>query len=195
LTAINSIAIFGGSFDPLHNGHLHLVSSLSSTQQFSKIVIVPAGDPWQKKPIATAHDRFEMTVRSMKAANVEVSDCEVKRDGPSYAIDTVREIARNNPGTSLTWIIGTDAFATVETWKDFDNLISLVEFLVIVRPGNKVDESKVNMKIKWSSMEIGALNISSTQVRAAIQQGQDFSLLVPASVAEYIKEKGLYGAA
>ena len=106
-----------------------------------------------------------------------------------------REIARNNPGTSLTWIIGTDAFATVETWKDFDNLISLVEFLVIVRPGNKVDESKVNMKIKWSSIEIGALNISSTQVRAAIQQGQDFSLLVPASVAEYIKEKGLYGAA
>ncbi len=195
MTAINSIAIFGGSFDPIHNGHLHLVSSLSSTQRFSKIVIVPAGDPWQKKPTATAHDRFEMTVRSIKAANVEVSDCEVKRDGPSYAIDTVREIARNNPGASFTWIIGTDAFATVETWKDFDNLISLVEFLVIVRPGNKVDESKVNMKIKWSSIEIGALNISSTQVRAAIQQGQDFSSLVPASVAQYIKEKGLYGAA
>ena len=136
-----------------------------------------------------------MTVRSIKGANVEVSDCEVKRYGPSYAIDTVREIARNNSGASMTWIIGTDAFATVETWKNFDNLISLVEFLVIVRPGNKVDESKVNIKIKWSSLEIGALDISSTQVRTAIQQGRDFSSLAPASVAQYIKEKGLYGAA
>ena len=91
-----------------------------------------------------------MTVRSIKGANVEVSDCEVKRDGPSYAIDTVREIARNNPGASLTWIIGTDAFATVETWKNFDNLISLVEFLVIVRPGNKVDEDRKSTRLNSS---------------------------------------------
>lgn len=136
-----------------------------------------------------------MTVRSLETVNVEVSDCEVKREGPSYAIDTVREIARDNPGANLTWVIGSDAFATVETWKDFDNLITLVEFLVIVRPGNTVDTSKVNMKIKWSSIEIGALEISSTQVRTAIEQGHDFSSLIPAKVAEYIKEKELYGAA
>ena len=136
-----------------------------------------------------------MTVRSLQAVNVEVSDCEVKREGPSYAIDTVREIARDNPGATLTWVIGSDAFATIETWKDFDKLVSLIEFLVIVRPGNAIQRSDVSEKVKWSVLEIGALEISSTQVRTAIEQGHDFSAFVPAKVAEYIKEKGLYGAA
>ena len=136
-----------------------------------------------------------MTARALHELKVEVSSCEARREGPSYAIDTAREIAQVHKGSTLTWVVGSDAFAHVETWKDFEDLISLVDFLVIVRPGSTIDQNKVNKKIKWSALEIGALDISSTQVRSAIQHGDEFSTLVPPQVADYIKEKGLYGAA
>lgn len=126
---------------------------------------------------------------------VEVSDCEISRPGPSYAIDTAKEISLKYPGATLTWIIGSDALSNLDTWKDIEELARIVEFLVIVRPGAEINNINVGHGIRWNSLEIGALDISSTEVREAMSSGKGFSQLVPTLVGQYIREKGLYGAA
>jgi nicotinate-nucleotide adenylyltransferase len=195
LIATNHCAIFGGSFDPIHNGHRHLVSSLVDSGKFQKIIVVPAGDPWQKKPQASKEDRLAMTRLGLADISVEVNDCEVVRSGPSYAIDTAIHLKSHNPNSQLTWIIGSDALASLPTWNRFEELVALVDFLVVQRPGYVIDTSIVNPKIKWSSIQIHALDISATQIRRAISEGGDISGLVPTDVARYIAEKRLYGAA
>ena len=136
-----------------------------------------------------------MVTQALHGLKVEVSDCEITRQGPSHAIDTAREISLKNPGSTLTWIIGSDALANLDTWKDIEELARTVEFLVIVRPGTEINHINVGHGIRWNSLEVGALDISSTQVRAAIGSRNDFSQLVPSPVGQYIREKGLYGAA
>jgi len=135
-----------------------------------------------------------MVTQALHGLKVEVSDCEITRQGPSYAIDTAREISLKNSGSTLTWIIGSDALANLDTWKDIEELARIVEFLVIVRPGTEINHINVGHGIRWNSLEVGALDISSTQVRAAIGSRNDFSQLVPSPVGQYIREKGLYGA-
>jgi nicotinate-nucleotide adenylyltransferase len=195
LTATNSIAIFGGTFDPIHYGHLHLIDEILNSEKFSKLVIVPAGKPWQKSPIAPASDRLEMTRRAVGETATEVSDCEIMRDKPSYAIDTVDELVSLNPGSSISWIIGSDAIPGLSTWKRIDEMASKVDFLIVIRPGYEIPQSAIPTYIKWSSIEIQALDISATQVRERVSAGRDISDLVPATVAAYIHEKKLYGAA
>lgn len=195
MTAINSIAIFGGTFDPIHNGHVHLIKEILKSNKFSKIIVVPAGNPWQKSPNASPRDRWEMTKAALSNVNVEVSDCEVKREMPSYAIDTVHDLKELNPHSTFTWIVGSDAISGLATWNRAEELARKVEFLFVIRPGHLIDESQIPTFIKWNSIEIDALDISATQVRELARSGSDFSALVPASVAKYIQEKGLYGAA
>jgi len=195
LTATNSIAIFGGTFDPIHNGHVHVISEILKSGKFSKLVIVPAGKPWQKSPSASANNRLEMTKLALSEIDVEVSNCEVKRDTPSYAIDTVHDLHSLYPESSLTWIIGSDAIAGLSTWNRIDEMASEVDFLIVLRPGHAVDQSAIPHFIKWTSIEIHARDISATQVREKVSGGSDISDLVPPSVAAYIYEKKLYGAA
>lgn len=132
---------------------------------------------------------------ALDGLKVEVSDCEISRPGPSYAIDTAKEISHKHPGSTLTWIIGSDALPNLDTWKDIKELARIVEFLVIVRPGSGLNKKDVGAEIRWTSLEVGALDISSTEVREAMSSGKDFSQLVPTFVGQYIREKGLYGAA
>ena len=195
MTATNSIAIFGGTFDPIHNGHVHVISEILKSEKFSKLVIVPAGKPWQKSPTASASDRLKMTKLALGNLDVEVSDCEIKRDAPSYAIDTVRDLHSLNPEFSMTWIIGSDAIPGLSTWKRVDELASQVNFLIVLRPGHVVDQSAIPHFITWTSIEIQARDISATQVREKVSARSDISDLVPPSVAAYIYEKKLYGAA
>ncbi len=136
-----------------------------------------------------------MVIQALQDLKVEVSDCEITRPGPSYAIDTAREISLKYPGSRLTWIIGSDALPNLDTWKDIQELARIVEFLVIVRPGSEIKNIHVEHGIRWNSLEVGALDISSTEVREAMGSGRDFSQLVPTLVGQYIREKGLYGAA
>ena len=195
MIATNHFAIFGGSFDPIHNGHLHLITSLLDSHRFQKIIVIPAGDPWQKKPQAAKEDRLAMTRLALAGLAVEVNDCEVMRSGPSYAIDTATLLKSQNPNAHLTWIIGSDALSKLSTWNRFEELAKLVDFLVIQRPGYVTENSMVHSNIDWSSVEIEALDISATQIRKALSEGRDISGLVPHQVARYIAEKRLYGAA
>jgi ribosome-associated protein len=155
-----------------------VISEILKSGKFSKLVIVPAGKPWQKSPSASANNRLEMTKLALSKIDVEVSDCEVKRDTPSYAIDTVHDLHSLNPESSLTWIIGSDAIAGLSTWNRIDEMASEVEFLIVLRPGHTVDQSAIPHFIKWTSIEIHARDISATQVREKVSVGSDISDLV-----------------
>lgn len=188
-----SCAIFGGTFDPFHNGHLHLIDRVIELGKFEKLIVVPSGNPWQKSTVASAQARFEMTELALETRSVIVSDCELKRPGASYAIDTFMKLSEEFPSESYSWILGSDAFSNIETWHRFDEFAAEVEFVVISRPG---DERPVTPRgVRAIFMDLGALNISSTQIRAMLASGEDISRFVPKPVAEYIEEKGLYGAA
>ncbi|MBU3715552.1 MAG: nicotinate (nicotinamide) nucleotide adenylyltransferase [Candidatus Nanopelagicaceae bacterium] len=190
---IKNCALFGGTFDPFHNGHLHLIKSLLATRRFDNLVVIPAGDPYQKSGSAPASDRLAMAKLALQGEAVRISDCEVQRLGPSYAIDTVKEIKDLIPADRYTWVIGSDAFAGLPSWERFEELTSIVDFLVILRPGSS--EVLSIPGVIFQLLEIGAPEISATELRNRLHRGEDVGAFLPAGVLSYIKEKHLYGAA
>jgi len=194
LIATKNFAIVGGSFDPIHNGHLHVIRAIVGTKEFSKVIVIPAGDPWQKRPVAAKSDRLAMVRIALGEMSAEVEEYEVIRAEPSYAIDTVSFLKNKYPDATFTWVIGSDALGNLETWKDIDHLAKEISFLVVTRPGHPINPAKIYPGINWSAIEIAALEISATEIRKAIVDGRDIKKWVPEKVSEYIEEKGLYGA-
>lgn len=190
---IKNCAIFGGTFDPIHNGHLHLIKSILDLERFERLVIVPAGDPWQKETEASSKQRLEMLELAIAGVGVEISNCELNRVGPSYAIDTVKELRDEFPAERYTWVLGSDAFAKIETWHKIEELVELVDFLVVVRPGSS--SPTPSLKMRFEIIELGALDISATAIRKKVATRQSVAELVPDQVWQYIKANGLYGAA
>ena len=190
---IKNCALFGGTFDPFHNGHLHLIRSLLATKKFDGFVVIPAGNPYKKTTQTSGAHRIEMARLALQGLAVEISDCEVRRSGSSYAIDTVKELKDKFPAERYTWVIGTDAFAGLATWESFEELISIIDFLVVIRPGTARPQRIPG--VRYEEIEIGALDISSTIVRNHLRSGKDVTGLIPEPVVAYIKENNLYGAA
>lgn len=195
MTATKKYGVFGGSFDPIHLGHLHLINEILKLDLFEKLIVVPAGDPWQKSPRVSAQQRLEMAKLALAELPVIVSSVEVLREGASYAIDTARELRNEFPNTEFTWIVGSDVINSVGTWHSVGQLAQEVDFLVIKRPNSKVEKSQIPGEIRYSEIEIAALDISATEIRQALAEKKDVSKLIPASVAGFIHSKGLYGAA
>lgn len=195
MIAIKRVGIFGGTFDPIHFGHIHLLSELSKKIEFNELVVVPSGQPWQKNPVASKFDRLEMVQIALRDLPVRISDVEVKREGDSYAIDTVEDIQNEYGPAQIIWIAGSDTLSQLKTWHQIEKLAQLVEFLIVKRPNTNVDTTELPKFVNFTEIEIAALDISATQVREAISAKSDTSKLIPAKVAEFIKSKGLYGAA
>ena len=195
MTASKKYGVFGGSFDPIHLGHLHLINEILKLDLFEKLIVGPAGDPWQKSPRVSAQQRLEMAKLALAELPVIVSSVEVLREGASYAIDTARELRNEFPNTEFTWIVGSDVINSVGTWHSVGQLAQEVDFLVIKRPNSKVEKSQIPGEIRYSEIEIAALDISATEIRQALAEKKDVSKLIPASVAGFIHSKGLYGAA
>ena len=184
------IAIVGGTFDPIHNGHLQVITEVA--KKFEKVIVIPTGNPWLKDhtPIASGEQRVAMTQIAINSLNlgekVQVSAIEVKRSGPSYAIDTVNELTRIYPDCQFTLVLGSDAASNLSKWHRSDELQKLVEVLVVKRPG--VNSSS------FEEIEISAPDLSSTQIRDKVANSQDISEFVTPTVASFIKEHHLYGS-
>ncbi|MEY4444832.1 MAG: hypothetical protein RL301_911 [Actinomycetota bacterium] len=178
--AAKKIGIYGGTFDPIHNGHVKVIAQLLSRGVIDQIILVPAGQPLLREntPVASGVDRLQMCrLATSQLAGVVVSDLEIKRTGPSYAIDTVIEIQSQNPGAELFWIIGSDAYEKIDSWHRASELKELVSFIVVERPGF------------GDGLDIEAIDISATEIRT----GHDLSS-VPFAVRNYINEKKLYAS-
>ena len=187
---IQKIAIVGGTFDPIHLGHLKIITEIA--KKYEKVIVIPTGEPWLKtsKPIATGEQRVAMAQTAVNSLNladqVQVSAIEVKRKGPSYAIDTVNELKLIYPDAAFTLVLGSDAALNLHKWHRSDELQKLVEVLVVKRPSVEVSQ--------FPEIQIDAPDISSTEIRDKVAHSQEISELVPPTIVTFIKEHHLYGS-
>ena len=195
---MSAVGVMGGTFDPIHHGHLVAAEEVRYALALERVLFVPAGDPWQKDgtSVSPAEDRLEM-VRRATADNgsFEVSTVDIDRGGPTYTIDTLRTLREQQPGVELCFITGADAILEILTWKDPQDVLDLASFVAVTRPGHDLDElRKLGIGERVRSIEIPALAISSTDIRRRVKEGRPIRYLVPAEVEQYIREHGLYAA-
>lgn len=189
------VGVLGGTFDPIHFGHLVAASEVSAVLELDRVLFVPTGKPWQKQkqPVSRPRDRFVMTVLATASdPRFDVSRVDIERAGPTYTVDTLRDLKEElGDETELYFITGSDTLRDIATWRDVNQVVSLATFVGVTRPGHplvdpEIGESPVTM------VEIPALNISSTQCRERVKAGRPLSYLVPKPVISYIEKRGLY---
>ncbi|WP_346986710.1 nicotinate-nucleotide adenylyltransferase [Agrococcus sp. ARC_14] len=186
------LGIMGGTFDPIHHGHLVAASEVAQHFELDEVVFVPTGEPYQKRDVSLSEDRYLMTVVATASnPRFKVSRVDVDRDGPTYTIDTLRDLRALHPDADLFFITGADAFASIVEWKDLEELWQLAHFVAVTRPGHQLEMSGYP-KERVSLLEIPALAISSTDCRARVRAGYPVWYLVPDGVVQYISKHDLY---
>ncbi len=184
----------GGTFDPIHHGHLVAASEVQSSFALDEVVFVPTGDPWQKAGglVSKAEDRYLMTVIATASnPRFTVSRVDIDRPGPTYTIDTLRDLHTQRPDTELFFITGADALAEIIHWKDAGRLWELAHFIGVTRPGHVLSDKGLP-EDHVTLMEVPAMAISSTDCRARVKSHEPVWYLVPDGVVQYINKYGLY---
>jgi nicotinate-nucleotide adenylyltransferase len=193
--AARRLGIMGGTFDPIHHGHLVAASEVASLFALDEVVFVPTGQPWQKtaRAVSPAEDRYLMTVIATASnPGFSVSRADVERGGTTYTIDTLHDI-RAERGEDAEWffITGADALAQILSWHRADELFALAHFVGVTRPGHHLrDPGFPDGGV--SLVEVPALAISSTGCRERVGRGQPIWYLVPDGIVQYISKRGLY---
>jgi len=196
------IGILGGTFDPIHNGHLIIAEAVKAHLDLAEIVFVPAGQPWLKadRPISAAPHRLSMLRLALAGKSYfKISAAEIERAGPSYTVDTVAELRRRaGDNDELLFILGWDSLATLPRWRDASRLIQLCTLVAVHRPGyprpdlKPLEKSVPGISRRVIFMTEPCVDVSATDIRLRAHQNLPLDDLVPATVARYIKEHGLY---
>ena len=187
------LGVMGGTFDPIHNGHLVAASEVAAAFDLDEVLFVPTGLPWQKESVTATSDRYLMAeIATAANPRFKVSTVDIDREGPTYTVDTLRDLRVKFPDAELFFITGADAVTSIAGWKDAANLWDLAQFVAVTRPGHKLDlpsapEGAIQV------LEIPALAISSTDIRARVSQGKPIWYLVPDGIVQFIAKHGLYG--
>jgi nicotinate-nucleotide adenylyltransferase len=182
----------GGTFDPIHLGHLVAASEVHTALQLDQILFIPAGNPWQKaqREISSATDRLEMTRLAIADdSRFSLSDIEVLRSGPTYAIDTVIELLQRTPEAQFYWIVGADVAAQINTWHRWEEFLKLCSIVVVNRQGIDIGD----LPFTFIEVQMPEVRISASGIRQRYVDGQPAKYLVPNSVDSYIKDRELYG--
>jgi nicotinate-nucleotide adenylyltransferase len=188
------IGVMGGTFDPIHHGHLVAASEVQSVFDLDEVVFVPTGQPWQKdeRAVSPAELRYLMTVVATASnPRFTVSRVDVDRPGPTYTIDTLRDLREHYPDTDLFFITGADALAQILSWKAVDELFDLARFVGVNRPGHELSGDGLPAD-RVSLMEVPAMAISSTACRERVRAGEPVWYLVPDGVVQFIAKYRLY---
>jgi len=186
------VGVMGGTFDPIHHGHLVAASEVASVFKLDEVIFVPTGEPWQKsnRQVSAAEHRYLMTVVATASnPRFTVSRADIDRPGPTFTIDTLRDLKRLRPEADLFFITGADAMAQIMSWKDNDELWDLAHFVGVTRPGHVLDDMG---RSDVSLLEVPAMAISSTDCRQRVQEQNPVWYLVPDGVVQYIAKYGLY---
>jgi nicotinate-nucleotide adenylyltransferase len=189
------IGVMGGTFDPIHHGHLVAGSEVAHRFALEEVIFVPTGEPYQKDNLRVSppEDRYLMTVIATASnPRFSVSRVDIDRPGPTYTIDTLKDLHKAHQDADLYFITGADALAKMMTWHDADELFSLAHFVGCTRPGHRLTGAGLPDG-KVSLVEIPALAISSSECRARVAAGEPVWYLVPDGVVQYIAKRGLYG--
>lgn len=188
------IGLLGGTFDPIHRGHLAAACAVRDALALDRVLLVVANEPWQKegtRPVTPAGDRFAMVVAAAAGVDrVEASRIELDRGGVTYTIDTVEQLRAEQPGATFYLVVGEDVASQLGTWHRAHELARLVELVVVTRPG----EPGASAPAGWRSTEVPMVPVpeSSTAVRERIVAGRPIGDAVPPPVVRYIEEHGLY---
>ena len=186
------LGVMGGTFDPIHNGHLVAASEVAAALNLDQVVFVPTGDPTQKPEVTGGEHRYLMTVIAT-AANPRfmVSRVDIDRDKPTYTVDTLTDLKTTYPDAELFFITGSDAIAQILAWKEVQRLWDLAHFVAVSRPGHALQIPDVPVGTV-TVVEVPALSISSTDCRSRVLKGEPIWYLVPDGVVQYIGKHGLY---
>jgi nicotinate-nucleotide adenylyltransferase len=189
------IGVLGGTFDPIHNGHLVAASEVAHVLALAEVIFVPTGQPWQKedRELAPPEDRYLMTVIATAFDPLlTVSRVDIDRPGETYTVDTLSDLrAARGPDAEFFFIMGADALSRIKSWHNTDNLFSMAHFVGCTRPGHPIDLDGLDER-EVTLIEIPALEISSTACRERVRTGRPIRYLVPDGVIQYIAKRGLY---
>jgi len=186
------VGIMGGTFDPIHHGHLVAASEVASSFDLDEVLFVPTGQPYMKTGVTDGEHRYLMTVIATASNPMfTVSRLDIDRHGPTYTIDTLRDVRAQRPDAQLFFITGADAVAQILDWKDVQELWDLAHFVAVSRPGHDLTVSGLP-ESDVSLLEVPALAISSTDCRARVARDSPVWYLVPDGVVQYISKHHLY---
>ena len=188
------VGIMGGTFDPIHHGHLVAASEVQAWFALDEVVFVPTGQPWQKRTrsVSTAEDRYLMTVIATASnPRFSVSRVDIDRGGPTYTVDTLRDLHAQRGEADFYFITGADALEQILTWRDVDELFELAHFVGCTRPGHTLSTDGLPGD-RVTLVEIPALAISSSECRERARAGQPIWYLVPDGIVQYVSKRRLY---
>ncbi len=193
------IGIFGGTFDPVHVGHLVAAVNAKYELDLDRVLLVVANEPWQKvgsRPVTPAADRLALVQAAVEGVEgLEASPIEIERGGLSYTADTVAELQERSPGVELYLIVGADAAAGLGSWERVEEVRSQVVLVVVNRPGTAITAAGLLDGWAVRMVEVPALEISSTELRDRVASGRPLDFLVPMPAIRVIRERGLYPVA
>jgi nicotinate-nucleotide adenylyltransferase len=211
---MKSLGLLGGTFDPIHHGHLHLAQSALEQLKLQRVLLIPAGQPWQRIPVANSQQRLAMARLAVTGhPRLGVDDCEVLRSGPTYTVDTLRELRLRLGSETVLWlVVGADAMGGLHSWHQWPQLFEYAHLAVANRPGfawhpNLISDAALREFLlprfvepqqvtgaagALCALTITPLEISSTQIRKALRQGQSIADQVPEEVVHYIQQHRLY---
>jgi nicotinate-nucleotide adenylyltransferase len=190
------LGVMGGTFDPIHHGHLVAASEVAAALNLDQVIFVPTGMPLQKPDVTNSEDRYLMTVIATASnPRFNVSRVDIDREGPTYTVDTLRDIQSAYPDADLFFISGADAITQILAWKDFDELWKAAKFVAVTRPGHAMQLPESAPAGAIEVLEVPALSISSTDVRQRSANGDPVWYLVPDGVVQYINKHNLYRGA
>ena len=188
------VGIMGGTFDPIHHGHLVAASEVAALFGLTEVIFVPTGAPWQKsdREVSPAEHRYLMAVIAT-ASNPRfwVSRVDIDRGGPTYTIDTIRDIGTQRPGAELFFITGADALAQILSWKEAQEALRRARFVGVTRPGYPLSDEHLPTD-SVTLLDVPAMAISSSDCRARVRAGHPVWYLVPDGVVQYINKHRLY---
>lgn len=194
------IGLLGGSFDPIHSAHVELACSARKELGLDAVWLIPAGEPWQRDPLAAspAHRKAMVELAIAGHAGLLVCDIELRRQGPSYTIDTLHELQATHPDTDFVFILGADQLSNLITWNGWEDIAARVDIAVARRPGHADDAPPALLDAlargghRLHRLRMDAIDLSATRVRERIAQGKPLAGLVPGDVARYIEDHHLY---
>lgn len=189
------VGILGGTFDPIHMGHLVLAEQVREKFQLERVIFIPCASPPHKteQKLSPADDRFEMTKLALEGnPYFFVSDIELKREGLSYTVETLRELKELYRDSEIYFLTGSDVLNEITTWRNPEEIYRLAKIVIGIRPGFDKFDPENHFAKKSIIIDITGIDISSTQIREKVRKGESIKYLVPSKVEEYIKNRNLY---
>lgn len=189
------LGVLGGTFDPIHVGHLVLTEQVREKFQLERVIFIPCASPPHKteQELSSTRDRFEMTKLALEGSPFFfVSDIELKREGLSYTVETLRELKELYKDSEIYFLTGSDVLNEITTWKDPEEIYKLAKIVIGIRPGFDKFDPENHFAKKSIIINITGIDISSTQIREKVRKGESIKYLVPSKVEEYIRKRNLY---